>query len=365
MTLRTFLMLLIATAIGVAAAAAAVMTRPGDEAYANLGDPVVPGLIDRVNEVAKIRIESQEGGVLTFQRQASGKGWAVVERDLYPAKGELAKSLALKVAQLTYLAPKTRNPERYSRLELGDPTKPGTQSTGVRLMDKDGKEMANLIIGRARAVIEGSSQGGAYFRIPGQAQTWVGKGNMAVEKLIFDWIERDLIDIMTKRVKRVTITHPDGEKIDVFKDQPGDANFILADLPGDKKIKDALTINGVASTIGDFQVQDVKKRGTHAVDPKKSVRIVYETFDGLTITALLEKQTATKDGKAVDSYWVDLSVQAGPLLKDADKSALDERAKEVEVLRARTENWVYEISDYRFNALAKRLEDLIGPAGRS
>ncbi len=357
MQARTFLILLIATIAGVAAAAAAVLTRPGDEVHANLGDPVVPGLIDRVNDVAKIRIESEEGGVLTFQRQAGADGkaaWVIVERDMYPAKAGELDSLALRVAQLTYLAPKTTNPELFSRLELGDPAAPGTQSTGVRLFDKDGVAMADLVVGTARSTIEGSTRGGAYFRLPGSNQTWVGRGDMTVDRLIFDWIDRRIFDIETERIRRVEITHPDGETVHVFKDQAGDSDFILADVPGERKIKSALTVNGVASTIGDYQVLDMIRRDKHQVDPARAVRIVYETFDGLKITALLEKQAARPGGDGDPEYWVDLRVEGG-----ADSS---EGRAEFAHLKERTEEWLYKLSDFRYDALAKRLDDLTDPA---
>ena len=55
MSAKNFLILLVATVLGVIAAAAAVITRPGDAAYANLGDPVVPGLIDNLNDVDTVR----------------------------------------------------------------------------------------------------------------------------------------------------------------------------------------------------------------------------------------------------------------------------------------------------------------------
>ena len=111
MSAKNFLILLVATVLGIVAAAAAVVTRPGDAVYANLGDPVVPGLIDNLNDVDTVRIESHEGGVLTFKRNVKDAGdWGIANRDMYPAKASQVNALALRVAELTYLAPKTATP---------------------------------------------------------------------------------------------------------------------------------------------------------------------------------------------------------------------------------------------------------------
>ena len=350
MTARAFMILLIATFLGVAAAAAAVLTRPGDDAYANLGDPVVPGLIDRVNAVAKIRIESQEGGVLTFQRLKDAKSWGIVERDMYPAEANKLSSLALRVAQLTYLAPKTTKPELFGRLELGDPTKKGTQSTALKLLDKGGKALADLVIGKARGAIEGSTHGGAYFRIAGENQTWVGRGNMEVDRLVFDWINRHLFDIKTKRIQSVEIVHPDGEKIHIFKDQAEDADFVLADVPGDRKIIDRFKVNGLASAIGDYQVLDLVKRGKQPKGGTLGARLTYQTFDGLTITVQQSSHQVKVDGEMEAEHWIDVRVSGD--------GATGDTATELARLKARTDDWVYKISDFRHDSLAKRMKDL-------
>ncbi|MEK9672320.1 MAG: DUF4340 domain-containing protein [Rhodospirillaceae bacterium] len=361
MTARTFMVLLIATVAGVLVAAALVMTRPGDQVYANLGDLVVPGLIDRVNDVQSVRLESTEGGILTFKRNAAGKGWSIAERDGYPAKSGAVNSLIVRLAQLTYKAPKTAKPELLKRLELDDPGKVGSQSRRVTFAGKDGKVMADVIIGTARGVMEGATDGGAYFRFPGQTQAWAGRGGMQLDNQVFDWIERKLFDIETKRVKRVVIRHPDGDKVEMFKDQAGDANFVLADVPGDKKAKSEYVVNGVASTIGDFQVQDMAKRGKVTVDPAKAVHLTFETFDGLVITALIEAQKIHKGGKEEKIHWLDVQVAR----VDGASASEGGAKKEFKTYKARTGDWVYEISDFRYDALAKRMSDLVEAAGGS
>lgn len=357
MSTRNFLILLIAAVLGVIAAAVAVVTRPGDAVYANLGDPVVPGLIDTINEVDMVRVTSHEGGTLTFKRQAKtddGKaaGWGIAERDMYPVKANLVNALALRVAQLTYLAPKTANPELFPRLDLGNPEAVGSKAVRLQLIAKSGRQMVDMVIGRARNALEGSAEGGTYFRVPGKDQAWLAKGSVEIGKLISEWIETDIFDIETKRIRRVQIDHADGDKLVIFKDQEADLDFVLDGVPDGMKVKSRFSVNGVASSIDDYKIMDVARRAKHPIDPAKATRAVYETFDGLTVTALIEHPAG--DAKGSDAqFWVVLDVTGG------------EGTAEADALRARTTPWAFRISDYRFDAIAKRMADLVEDAGGS
>tara|TARA_R110000782_G_scaffold10383_5_gene32495 strand:- start:1965 stop:3026 length:1062 start_codon:yes stop_codon:yes gene_type:complete len=353
MSAKNFLILLVATVLGIVAAAAAVVTRPGDAVYANLGDPVVPGLIDNLNDVDTVRIESHEGGVLTFKRNVKDAGdWGIANRDMYPAKASQVNALALRVAELTYLAPKTATPELFPRLELGDPDVVGSKAISLRLNDKGGRPMVDMVIGKARSSLEGSAAGGTYFRIPGKDQAWLAKGSIEIGKLISEWIETDIFDIQTKRIRRVEIHHADGEKIFIFKEQQGDLDFVLNGVPDGKKVKSRFSVNGIASAIDDYKIMDVALREKHPVDPATATRVVYETFDGLTVTALIDLPEGDLKGPTAE-YWVSLDIAGGEGTAEADG------------LRARTNPWVFRISDYRYDSIAKRMKDLVEDAAGS
>lgn len=347
MSPRNFLILLAATVIAVACATVAVVTRPGDAAFARAGTPLFPGLLDAVNSVEKVQMNSAEGGTLTFQRK--GTAWSIVERDGYPAKSDLINSMVVRIAQMNFVAPKTAKPELYSRLELGDPDKKDSKSLRVRLYGAGGAPLADLIVGRARAVMDGSSQGGTYVRFPGNAQTWIASGDLEIGRPISEWVDRSLFDVSEKRVKSIRITHPNGEVVHVFKDQAADPHYILDKVPAGKEVANEFSVDAVATTLGEFLMDDVAKRGAHKIDPAKATRVVYQTFDGLTVTALMQKFPG-KDG-AKDEFWAELTVEGG---KDV--------AEEVKRLKARTDPWVYRINDFRFDSIAKHMADLVKDA---
>ena len=354
MSARNFLILLIFTVVGVAAAALAVVTRPGDDAYANQGEPVFPGLIDAINDIETIRLESNEGGVLTFKRHgkgANGKeaaGWGVVELDMYPAKASMLNGLAVRVSQLTYLAPKTADPKLFPRLDLGDPMVVGSKAVGVTMTAKGGRPVVDMVVGKARSSLEGSAEGGTYLRLEGKDQAWLAKGSVDLGKLFSEWIDAEIFDIKTSRFRHVEIDYADGEKVVIFKDKEEDLDFILEDIPDGMKVKSRFSVNAIASSIGEYRIFDVAHRDKHPIDPAKSTRVVYETFDGLKITALI--QLPEGDGKGPDAeYWVSLKVEGGEGTAEADG------------LRARVEPWVFRITDYRYNSIAKRMKDLIEP----
>jgi hypothetical protein len=361
MSAKNFLILLVATVLSIAAAAAAVMTRPGDAVYANLGDRVVPGLIDNLNDVDTVRIESHEGGALTFKRMAAATqtdgaktaaGWGIVERDMYPVKASQVNALVVRVAELSYLAPKTANPDLFLRLDLGDPDAVGSKAVSLRLNDKGGRPMVDMVVGKARSSLEGSAEGGTYFRIPGKDQAWLAKGSIEIGKLISEWIETDVFEIQTKRIRRVDIHHADGETVSIFKEQQTSPDFVLNGVPDGKKVKSRFSVNGIASAIDDYKIMDVARRERHPIDPAAATRVVYETFDGLTVTALIELPKGDATGAAAE-YWVVLDIAGGEGKAEADG------------LRARTSPWVFRISDYRVDSIAKRMKDLVEDAAGS
>jgi len=70
------------------------------------------------------------------------------------------------------------------------------------------------------------------------------------------------------------------------------------------------------------------------------------------VTALIQLPDGDRKGSDAE-YWVALDVAGG------------EGAAEADGLRARTGPWVFRISDYRYDAIAKRMKDLVEDAGAS
>ncbi len=117
MSPKTFAALAVATVVAVAAATVAVTRDRGFTPAAGAGEPVVPGLLERVNDVAKAVVLS--GDTITIEH---GKdGWTVKENDDYPAR-------AVSVRQPSWRSPSSSS---WSRRPAARTTSPSS-SSGTR-----------------------------------------------------------------------------------------------------------------------------------------------------------------------------------------------------------------------------------------
>jgi hypothetical protein len=342
---KTFIALFIATAIGVAAAAFAVSRDRGFTPVAGAGEVVFPGLIDRVNDVASMLVE-HPGGRVTVEH---GKdGWTVKESDDYPARAVKVRQVILALAQLKLLEPKTRSKDKFSKLELQDPDVEGAQSKRVKLFDRAGKPMADVILGRRRHTLPGTTLGGVYLRRPGNDQTWLAAGGPDVTDERRDWLERKIIDIDGARVTKVVVRHPDGETVTISKPTPEAKDFVLESIPAGKKLISQSGVNYVGEALGNLMLDDVRK-SADSFDAQATVTADIVTFDGLAVQVLVSK----RDGK----NWVRLDASAAQLeAKAKDGMPIADEAKEI---IARTGGWTYQISDYAASNLSKRYQNLV------
>ncbi len=347
MTRKAFFTLLAVTAVAVAAAAFAVAFDRRPVAPDLAGEPVLPGLVARLNDVAKIVVEGS-GTTLTIERGADG--WRLVERAGYPVDRERARGLLVALARLERLEPKTRRPELYERLELRDPEVEGARSRRVSLLDGEGKTIAALIVGKSKFSLSGD--GGVYVRLPDDPQTWLARGELDLGTEPRDWLARTIADIPSKRVRRVVVRHPDGETVEVSKASPEESDFALAGLPDGAKVKSQFDVNGFASVLSGLDLDDVKPAGEVTFPPDDTLEAEIETFEGL----VLELALAEIDG----DRWLRLAVRRRPAA-DGDEDA----AREAAALAERVDGWVYKVPAYKFTSFVKRRDELVetAPAG--
>ena len=335
MSLKSLSALSILTAFVLFGALTMVATDQDFGPAAGVDEAAIPGLLEKINDVRKIIIE-HSGGKITL---TSNEGdWAVKEASGYTARTAKIKRVVLGLAQLKLSEPKTRLKSNYSKLELLDPNTKESKSKRVQLLDGRGRTIGNIIVGKRRPSISGATSGGIYIRNPNKSQTWLAEGDVDISKNITEWVERKIVNLNSKRVKKVIIRHADGEILEVSKETPEESLFSLQSIPVHKQIASKTEPSTIGKALENLVLDDVKKEaGAPQLDVAKSLIADFTTFDGLAIRLHLFNQD--------ERFWI--IIEASGEHKDAS------------IITKRTKGWVYQIADYSASILTRRMNDLV------
>ena len=348
MTPKSVIILAAVTAAAVAGAAAALNSERGFTQQTASG-PVFPGLIDKVNEVAKIAVDHKDGRY-SIVRGADGV-WSVPESDGYTANQGQAKKIILQMADLKLFEAKTAKPDLYNRLHLEDMKKKDTQARRVRLYDAKDGAVAEVVVGKKRYNLPGTLREGAYIRKPGDPQTWLARGEIDVPTDVKSWLRNGILNIREEDVATIDIRHPDGEVIKITKEDPKAKHFTLHGVPEGKKLKYDSDPGNIASVVEDLELDDARKEGHVAFDDNNTLSAVYTSRSGLIAKLWLTKVN--------DAEWLKLEVSAKP-----DAPAPKEGAKSAAEIAKRvtewTRGWVYRIPDFKAQRLRRNMAEMAG-----
>ena len=295
-----------------------------------------PGLAAHLGDLAWMRLEH---GSMRADFTAIGGHWAVVEKGNYPADEERIRHLLLGLADLTLLEPKTQRPDLLGRLELDDPT--AGHSTLVSLQDRTGTTVAEVIVGKSRKDMLGGGNDGVYVRKPGEQQTWLARGSLALSPEDKEWLDRSIIAIPPARIVTVALTGADGTVLTLQRG--ADGKFAVVNPPADAKFKQPAALAMPANVLDDLELDDVRPAAEQPTPQSGVASAMLTTMDGLAITA----RVFAKDN--VD--WLALSASGG-----------GKTEAEAKAINARLARWSFAIPADRAKILRTRLGDLVEPA---
>lgn len=356
---------------------AAILLVPKDpNGIPSRGQRVLPGLMERINEVHGFTVETA-GARATVVREDDR--WVVKEKEGYPAAMEKVRPFLIGLAELTILEPTTSDPAQYAKLGLQDVAADGSSSTLVTLRESGGATMASLVIGDRRAARGGPPGDEVYVRRPDEPQTWLALGRIRAEAAPGAWMDREILDIDLRRVRRVRVTHPDGETITIHK-EAGASDFVLADVPETAEVKSQFAINQIAEAVARLTLDDAVPASETAPAPKGWTEVVLETADGLRVRLRLwERQgdhhvaaTAEFDERLVAAQEETTAPEspeggtppgASPPAGEADGIAPEQVRQEAERLQRTLSEWVYVIPAFKAEAMAKRRDVLLAVEG--
>lgn len=348
MSPRLLTLLAAASVLAVGAAAYAVNHEQTFETVAE-NSKVFPEFREKLNDVTQLKIVTNERQMTLVRKD---KDWSMKESDGYPAEIKSIQKVLIGLADLVYAEAKTRKPDLYAKLDLREPSVKEARGRHIRVSGADGEPMVDVILGKTRYNMPGTTRDGIYLRFPDKEQTWLAIGQLEASKSPGDWLKTRIVNVDSNQIKRALFRHPDGELLTVEKASEKDEKYTLLELPVDKKLKFASDPENMATVLEDLELEDVRKASHFDFATANPVVAKFETFDGLEVTLqLIEFKTpgATEEDEDVTNSWVQLSAKATKV----------EAEKQAQEISAHTAGWAYKIPGYKATRLNKRLSSII------
>lgn len=374
--------LLILGAVAIAALAVGLLLNPRSSTDVKEPTALYPGLNEQINSVTAIRI-FKAGAARAVELTRQEAQWSVDERAGYAADTAKVRKLLLALTQAKTTEEKTSNPAQYATLGVEDVS--DAKATGVRVELAGVAKPLNLIIGKS-----GGGANARYVRRAGETASWLINQNLDASANPQDWLRSSVIDVGADRIQSANVTVGTGKSYNASKQTRADADFAVEGLPKGKALSSPGAANGFASALTALTLTDVRSSKDFAPD-KPAAHTTLRTFDGLVV----EADGWVKDGKhylALKTSYDDalakrFQVPTAPVAKEAGgvntdpvaekhageapptaKPAADDKAaakpaEKVEdtakTLNATLQGWVYEIPEYKYEAIFKPLDGLL------
>lgn len=319
------------------------------------GARMIPELADRLDEVRHLVVETRSD---RFAISRGRDGWGLADRGGYPVREELVRATLLGLTDLRQEAPRTANPDNYSRLQVEDPDRPGARSLRLTLQDGNRQPLASVILGKERDGGFGLSGTARYVRRAESEQSWLATGGPTVPRRLQDWLLPDFVDIAAARVAEIEIAGPGRPAVLLERDIPGREAFAPVGLPDGLALADPAASTALAGVLEGLQFGDVRPIA-EVFFPADGPQVMLTTFDGLIVIARLG-QVADAPG----ALWARFDIARVPRLHRGEAPGLlDAEAVswEADSLNRRLSGWAYRLPADRARLMQTRWDDLTRP----
>ena len=332
---------------------------------------VYPDLKSQVGKVDTVRIY-KAGDARAVELRRKDDAWTVTERGGYPADVSKLRTLLRSLTEAKLFEEKTSTPENYPSLGVDDVRKPDAR--GVRIEIPGTKPPVDLIVGKS-----GPGAQSQYVRRVGEPKSWLVSASIEVSATPESWIRKEITDVSADRVQSASVTVNSAKPYNAAKKTRADANFVVDSLPKGKELSSDSAANGIATALAGLTLSDVQQASSFDAGPP-SAHTTIRTFDGLV--ADLDGWTrndkhyvsvkASFDQALADQF-KQPAAAAKDEKKDTDAAKKDDKAQaegkttaktanvseEANTINARVSGWIYEIPQYKYDAIFKPLEQLL------
>lgn len=309
----------------------------------------LPELTGRVAQVAALEV--QVGNEPAVRLARSGDGWVLPAKEGYAAASQPLADLLKALLEAEKVEARTANPQLHARLGLAEDGETGERASRVRIEFADAAAVdtaaADAAAGSAApgaaALLElrignPASQGaGQLVRRKGEEQVWLISRNIPLPATELDWLDRRVTAIAFADVRELDVRYASGEQITVYRDEQAQPNLKVRQLPKGRALPFEAAANGMATLFANLRLSDALPLAQLPFDREKpALRFVLQTF----AEGRLEGQVYRHG----EEYWMTLPVREG---------------LSAEQVPGR-EQWAFRIETQHYQALAKRLPQLLG-----
>jgi hypothetical protein len=341
MRARTLALLALVT-FAAALFAWALQREPGPGAP---GQPLLPQLASQLNDVTAIVLEPAGGDAFRLERTEDS--WRTPEKHGYRVDPGQVRRLLVRLADARIVETKTANPALHDRLGVEDLD--GRPGSGVRLGLEGPAAAVPLLIGQR----ETRGLRGTYVRRGDEATALLVDQDLQPEREALDWLERDVLDIPPEEIEALEIVRPDGETLDIDRDELG--IFRIARLPEGYRPSGPTAADAMGRVLSGLRLDDVRPLEGWAPEDPPSIA-TFRLRDGLVIEARSWESLRPESGA---TFWTAFSARHAPAGDDAPAAdAVSERAAE---LNERLGAWLYRLPAWKHEQLTRRRADLLLP----
>lgn len=303
---------------------------------AGVGEKVMSGLGDKINDLAEIVVAQGTKKLALVQKDGN---WQVKATG-YPVSAAKVKKALVGLTDLTKLEAKTANSAKYLLISVDGPGKKDGRGNQITLLDKSGAKAGEIVLGKILANKAGPGRDAQYVRRSAEATSWLVLGSVRTSPSLTSWVEPRFLKLDVDSVVKGTLKHADGETINVQRSgklASGSSIFELLNVPEGRKARTSTTIKFTATDLVNLDLEDVRRQ-------KSGTKPVVEAQVELDGGLKLDLSLVEEKGKG----WVTVKVaDAGSKKKLADE------------ITARTKGWEFQISDFKKRQFKRRLENLL------
>ena len=75
-----------------------------------------------------------------------------------------------------------------------------------------------------------------------------------------EWLATDILSLPGNRIQQVTVTHPDGETLEILKQTSEQTNFTVEGIPEGRELQYERVANVMSNVLANLSLQDVESR---------------------------------------------------------------------------------------------------------